>query len=337
MKCEVAQERMVAEAYGELADEQTRELERHRSDCAECRAEWEQLLELKVLMDANPVLEPDANLVARSRQKLEEALDALPPRRWYEWLGQKMRNNFANLRAAPVAACLLLAAGAGAGGLGSYELVQYRVTHPEVIQTAQSMQPEAQPAATATVEAPIADVAAPAEIANISSIVRQPNSHTIEVHYNQMVPQRVTGSLDDPAIRQLLMLAAQNSASAGVRNDSVELLAAECRAGHSCRAAGIRDALMVTLRYDKNAKVRQKALHGLEPYVAEDVRVRDAVLGALMNDSDAQIRNAAISILGPVEGDTSVRQVLHSVANTDRNPYIRNVSRQVLDNVQEIQ
>jgi anti-sigma factor RsiW len=333
MNCEVAQERMVTAAYGELADELTRELEQHLAGCAECRAEQEQLLALKTLVDVNPVLEPDANLVARSRQKLEVALDALPPRRWYEWLGQQTRNNFASLRAAPVAACLLLVAGAGAGGLGSYELAQHRAAQAVAIQAALP-QPEAQPAA---IGAPAADEGASAGIANISSIVRQPNSHMVEVRYNQMVPQRVSGSLDDPAIRQLLMLASQNSASTGVRNDSVGLLAAECRAGHSCKAAGIRDALMVTLRYDKNASVRQKALEGLEPYVAEDMRVRDAVLGALMNDADAQIRNAAINILEPVEADTSVRQVLHSVANTDRNPYIRTVSRQVLDNAPEIQ
>jgi hypothetical protein len=151
------------------------------------------------------------------------------------------------------------------------------------------------------------------------------------------VPQRLQGSLDDPAIRQLLMLASVNSASAGVRDDSVGLLAAECRAGHSCQAAGIRDALMVALRYDKNAGVREKAMEGLEPYVAEDMRVRDAVLEALMNDSDPRIRTAAINILEPVEADTSVRQVLHTVANSDRNPRIRTVSREVLSRVPEIQ
>jgi len=71
--------------------------------------------------------------------------------------------------------------------------------------------------------------------------------------------------------------------------------------------------------------------------VAQDVRVRDAVLEALLNDSDARIRTAAINILEPVGADTSVRQVLHSVANTDQNPHIRNVSRQVLSRVPEIQ
>ncbi len=159
----------------------------------------------------------------------------------------------------------------------------------------------------------------------------------VEVRYNQVVPQRIEGSLDDPAIRQLLMLASENSASAGVRDDSVGLLAAECRAGHSCQAAGIRDALMVALRYDKNAGVRLKALQGLEPYVAQDVRVRDAVLEALLNDNDARVRSSAVSILEPVEGDMSVRQVLHSVANSDQSAQIRTVSRQVLQHEPEIQ
>jgi len=159
----------------------------------------------------------------------------------------------------------------------------------------------------------------------------------VEVSYNQVVPRRMQGSLDDPAIRQLLMLASENSASAGVRDDSVGLMAAECRAGHGCQAAGIRDALMVALRYDKNEGVREKALKGLESYVATDVRVRDAVLEALLNDSDPRIRTEAINVLEPVGADTSVQQVLHTVANSDQSAQIRTVSRQVLSRVPEIQ
>ena len=331
MNCELAHERIMTAAYGELPDDQVHDLERHLGDCAGCRKEREQLLALKVLADALPVLEPGPNLVARSRLRLDEALDALPPMHWYEWLAQRLINNVASLQAAPAAACLLLVAGIGAGSLGGYEFAQSRAAHaaaaaPAV--TASSVQPR-----------PQAAPAAPefANVANVSSIVRQPGNEMVEVRYNQLIPRSIQGSLDDPAIRQLLMLATQNSASAGVRDDSVALLAAECRAGHSCQAAGIRDALMVTLRYDKNARVREKALEGLEPYVAEDVRVRNAVLEALLNDSDPRIRTASINILEPVEADTSVRQVLYSVSNSDNNAQIRNVSRQVLSRVPEIQ
>jgi hypothetical protein len=324
MNCELAHERIVTASYGELPDEQIHELDRHVQVCEGCRTDREQLLALKVLVEASPVMEPDANLVARSRQRLEEALDALPPKRWYEWLSQRMMNNFASLQAAPIGACLLLIVGAGAGVLGGYEVSESRAAHAAAL-------PQ-----QAIVVRPAAGLKGD-EIATISSISRIPNSEMVEVNYNQVVPQRLQGSLDDPAIRQLLMMASQRSELPAVRDDSVGLLVAECRAGHSCQAAGIRDALMVVLRYDQDESVRAKALEGLQPYVAEDVRVRDAVLEALMNDSDPKIRTSAISILEPVEADTSVRQVLHTVANSDENPHIRNVSRQVLSRVPQFQ
>jgi hypothetical protein len=233
-----------------------------------------------------------------------------------------MTNNFASIQAAPVAACLLLVVGAGAGILGSYEYVQSRAARAaQASQNRVAVEPAPQSA----------------EIASISSIVRQPNSEIVDVTYNQIVPQHMQGSLADPKIQELLMLASENSASPLVRDDSVGLLAAECRAGHSCQAAGIRDALMVVLRYDKNSGVRLKALDGLAPYVAADTRVRDAALEALLNDADPRIRTEAVNILEPVEADMSVRQVLHTVANSDQNPQIRTVSREVLSRVPEIQ
>jgi anti-sigma factor RsiW len=321
MNCELAHERIVLAAYGELPDEQAHELDRHLAGCSECSVERQQLLALKTLATAHPVVEPHPNFVARSRMRLEEALDALPPKSWYERFGQRILNNFSNLQAAPVAALLLLIAGAGAGTLGGYEYAQARAAH------AAGRVPVAV-AANAELAQPIA--AAPAEVANISSIVRHPNSEIVDVTYSQLVPQHIEGSLDDPAIRQLLMLASQNASSQGVRDDSVGLLAAECRAGHACQGEGIRDALMVALRYDKSEAVRLKALEGLQLYVAQDMRVRDAVLEALLNDSDARIRSAAISELEPVAADTGVRQVLSTVANSDHNPHIRTVSREAL-------
>lgn len=325
MNCELAQERIVTAAYGELPDEQAHELERHVAGCAACQKEREQALALKTLMSAYPTPEPSPNLVARARLRLEESLDGLPPKRWYERWGQGIVNNFARLQSAPVAAVLLLVVGGGAGCLGEYEYAQSRAAHVAATQAATA--PKVQPAALPEL----------ANVANVSGIVHQPNSEIVDVTYNQLIPRQIQGSLDDPRIRQLLMLATENATSPRVQDDSVDLLAAECRAGHSCQPSGIRDALIVALRYDKSPAVREKALEGLEPYVAEDVNVRDAVLKALLNDSDARVRSAAISLLAPVEADSSVRQVLYSVSNSDDNPQIRNVSRQVLSQVPEIQ
>ena len=306
------------------------ELERHVTGCAECQKEREQVLALKVLADAHPVAEPDPNLVARARLRLDEALDTLPPKRWYERLGQRILNNLASLQAAPAAALLLLVAGAGAGVLGGYEYAQSRAAHEAAgasrraprrpqIHTRRARCPNwpTWPASPASCASPTAKLSTSATTSLFRARSRARST------------TRPSASCS--------CWPAEDAASPGVRDDSVALLAAECRAGHSCQPSGIRDALMVALRYDRSAKVREKALEGLEPYVAEDVRVRDAVLEAVLNDNDPAIRTAAISLLEPVEADTSVRQVLYSVSNSDESPQIRNVSRQVLSRVPEIQ
>lgn len=337
MNCANVHEHIVMAAYGELPDEQMHQLERHLGNCPECRQEQAQLLAMKTLAEAWPMESPSPNLVARSRTRLAEALDTLPPMHWYERMAQWLTRTAGGLQAAPAAAALLLVAGIGMGSVGGYEFAQ---RHALSLGQAQAVSLSAKDGA-ANLVSPTGQGAVP-EVANVSRIVRQPNSEQVEVSYNEVQPRQMRGSLDDPQIRQLLMLASQNASSPSVRNDSVALLASECRAGHGCRTADvqgsdIREALMVALRYDRSATVRQKALDGLEPYVGEDMQVRDAVLEALMNDPDAKIRSQAISILQPVEADTSVRQVLSTVATSDANSQIRNASRMVLRRVSEVQ
>jgi len=170
MNCEVAHERIVLAAYGELADDQIHELDRHLITCAECQTERDQLLALKTLAAMHPVEEPAANLTARARMRLEEALDALPPKRWYERWGDGIVNNFARMQTAPVAASLLLVAGMGAGSIGGYEVAQARAAHAAGVAQA----------ASRTIVAPAA-ASAPADVSSISSIVQQPNSEMVEV------------------------------------------------------------------------------------------------------------------------------------------------------------
>jgi hypothetical protein len=179
-------------------------------------------------------------------------------------------------------------------------------------------------------------------IASVSGIVQTPNSELVQVKYNRLVPETVQGSLDDPQIRQLLMLGTKLATNNDVHADSVALLASECREGHRCDVGDdgtneIRATLVSSLRTDKNAAVRLKALNGLQPYVAQDEHVRDAVLDALLYDKSSEVRTEAISMLTPVQADSSVRQVLRTVSSQDVNPAIRNASYQVLQGSADIQ
>jgi HEAT repeat protein len=60
-------------------------------------------------------------------------------------------------------------------------------------------------------------------------------------------------------------------------------------------------------------------------------------LQALAHDSNERVRLQAINMLGPVESDTSVRQVMRTVSTTDDNPYIRTVSTHALAGTADIQ
>jgi hypothetical protein len=316
MECELAQQKIALFAYGELPDDQCHALEGHLTSCKRCQEELAAVQALQQAMALAPTQEPSANLLAQARLRLEEALDNMPRAGWLVRIQQSISRGASMLGRAPVAASALLILGLGCGGFAGYEYAEH-LPRP-------------------VVELP-ASVEGPGKIANINSIVREPNSENVAIHFNRLVPETAQGSLDDPQIRQLLLLGAENQANPGVAQNSVSLLADECLAGHQCSEGTVRKALLVALCYDKDAGVRLKALNGLKPYVAEDMRVRDGVLEALLDDPDPTVRSRAIELLQPVQADTSVREVLHTVASEDDNPHIRTVSQEVLDQYPQIQ
>src|SRR5882757_3342747 len=305
MKCQSARDCIVLLNYGELPEE----LDAFRR--------FEERLAI------TPVLEPSPNLLAQSRMRLDDALDMIPPHgfltqlrtNFYRWVG--------NVQSAPALATLLL----GVGFLSGNFTHRYQVTNAPKTPG---------PGSVVMINHPAEGV-----IANVTGVVQAPNSELVQVNYNKIVPESMEGSLDSPEIRKLLLVGTNAAATPGVRMNSVSLLTDECKAGHACQPTadgdGIRHALMVSLRYDEDAGVRMKALDGLQRFVGQDQHVRDAVLEAVMHDPDAQVRQAAIGLLEPVHSDSSVRQVLRTVAAQDANPYIRTASYNALHNAADIQ
>jgi hypothetical protein len=322
MKCQSARDCIVLLHYGELPDELAGVLEQHLVGCEDCSEEIEAFRALEERLALLPVVEPSPNLLAQSRMRLDDALDMIPPHgfvtrlrtNFYRWLG--------NVQSAPALATLLL----GVGFLAGNFTHRYQVLHA----------PKAAGTGALTIAHPTEGV-----VANVTGIVQTPNSELVQVNYNKLVPESMEGSLDSPEIRNLLMVGTTAAANDGVRMNSVSLLGNECKAGHACQPTAdgkeIRHALMVSLRYDQDSGVRMKALESLQRFVGQDQHVRDAVLEAVMHDPDAQVRQTAISLLEPVQSDSSVRQVLRTVATQDANPYIRTASFNALQGSADIQ
>jgi hypothetical protein len=313
MDCELAQQQIALFAYGELPDDQCHALEGHLSACKRCQEEFAAVRALQQAMALAPALEPSANMLTQARMRLEEALDSMPRSGWLMRVQQSIFRGVHMLGRAPVAASALLVLGLSAGSWGGYQFAARNHRPMDSV------------------------IEAEGKIANVTGIVREPHTENVEVHFNRLVPETAQGSLDDKRIRELLLLGAQSPVNPGVQQNSVSLLAEECGAGHQCDGGPIRQSLLVALRYDKSTEVRMKALDGLQPYVAQDMRVRDAVLEALMADPDSTVRSRAIEVLQPVGADSSVREVLHTVASQDDNPHIRTVSQEALDEYPHIQ
>lgn len=318
MICDEAKQLVMLQEYGELSRDEQATLELHMHNCPECVAERDAVQGFTRAMATDALPEVSPNLLARARMQLDDALDETPTIGVVDRAWNLMVSTWHSLRHAPALAALLV----GVGFLSGDLLNRYQAAHEPRLPTPVLLQNSTQ-----------------GVIANVSSVTRTPNSEVVDVKYNRVIPETMQGSLDDPQIRQLLMTAAQHGSDNQVREESVGLLASECRAGHQCDAQspnstdgrGFRDALLVSLRYDKSPQVRLKALEGLQSFVGVDQRVRDAVLESLMRDTSSTVRTRAISMLEPVQADSSVRQVLHTVSTQDDNPYIRTASMQALE------
>jgi hypothetical protein len=318
-QCEAAQQDIALAVYGELPDDASHRLEHHLAECGHCQQELEAVQGLRQAMSLYPMEDPSPNLLTRTRLRLEEALDAIPRSGWMTRIVDRIFNGIARVQSAPVMASAFLVVGLTAGGYAVH-----RVGLKEV-------------AATPPIAETHPDASGEPQIGNIRQIELEPGTENVKISYNRLVPETMSGSLDSPEVRNMLLLGAQSQLNPDVRATSVSMLAGECLAGHECGDGPVRDALMVSLRRDKDPAVRLRALEGLQPYVGQDRNVRNVVVNALMKDPDPKVRIKAVDLLQPVDSDSSVRTALHSVADTDENPHLRTVSRQMLSSLPETQ
>jgi hypothetical protein len=322
MNCENAQQNVVLAQYGELPEELEHQLEQHLAHCEDCRREWNAMLALSEELAQHPLLEPSPNLLAASRMRLDEALDAMPPKSVAQQFWGSAFRWFSYVQGAPALTVLLV----GVGFLGGNIIARYQAAHlpppPHTVATTNASQ---------------------SAIANVLDIKQTPDPQIVQVKYNSLVPQTMQGSLNDPQIRQLIMLATKMPANPEVHKDAVSLLVNQCRASSGCSDDGsngpgsYQGTLLASLHYDKDPQVRLNALQGRQPYVAQSEGVRNGVLDALMNDQSPDVRSAAISMLEPVQADSSVRRVLRSVSTQDTSAAIRNASFQALQGSADIE
>src|ERR1700761_1535355 len=209
MNCESAQQNIVLAQYGELPDELQHQLEQHLGHCEDCRREWNAMQALSEELARHPLVEPSPNLLAASRMRLDEALDAMPSKSVAQRFWGNAFRWFGYVQGAPALTVLLV----GVGFLGG-----------NIIARNQAAPPPPPPRTGATTNA------SQSAIANVLDIKQTPAPQVVQVKYNSLVPQTLQGPLSDPQIRNLVMLATKMPANPEVHKDAVSLLVNQCRA-----------------------------------------------------------------------------------------------------------
>jgi hypothetical protein len=125
--------------------------------------------------------------------------------------------------------------------------------------------------------------------------VRPVGDGKIRLSLDQIQRGEIVGSLNDQAVRRLLLTTIKNSADAGLRVDSVQLLVGQ-------NGPEVRQVLLHSVTNDPNAAVRVKALEGLRVF-RTDEETRSALLSVLQNDENSGVRSEAMEVLVPSGAD----------------------------------
>lgn len=157
---------------------------------------------------------------------------------------------------------------------------------------------------------------------NVQS-VEPDDSGKVRIAVDEVHRRVVSGSLEDPQIRELLLNAVREESNPGVRVESIGVLK------DSADSQVVRQALIDAVAHDPNAGVRLKALEGLKQY-AGDATVRKALANVLLKDDNAGVRVQAIDVL-TTHKDDSIVGVLQDVMQKEDDSYIRARARNLLE------
>lgn len=284
--CEQVRAQISWYLYNELNEPERSAVEDHVESCRTCAAELEKERAFLAQLSARPGLEPSVALMAECRHDLMRSL----------YREERKRQEGAIVvfhpmqvwrwiwKQQPAAALALLAM----GFFGGWYVRNGNMRMPNPGE---------------------------AQIANISGVNLDPQGGQVQISFDEVRRQTMSGKLQDPRIQNFLIFAAKSYGNPGVRLDTIEILK------ERASERDIRDTLLYVVDNDKNAGVRLKALEGLKQY-AQDGEVRKALVRVLTNDDNPGMRVQAIDLL-MVSHTNDLIGVLQDVAQKENNNYVR--------------
>ncbi len=301
--CTGVREQFALLLYGELNFDEEERVETHLDSCADCRTALERQRSLHAVADAAAVT-PSPALLASCRENLAAALrpaESRPVTGWWRQFIESFRQSRWRPVLRPAGAFAMLAV----GFLGA----QF-VPAPRLGGSYESMN--------------LADFSG-SRVRNVSA----QQDGRVQIVLDETRQRTIQGSVNDEAIRTLLMAASKEAADPELRAGTVAILVS------GARSAEVRNALMFALKNDRSGDVRAKAMDGLQPY-SGDHAVQGALAQVLLRDTDRGMRSRAIDLLAGREQrelDPETVGALQELMEREQDAYVRNRGLRVLQAV----
>src|SRR3989338_8821332 len=246
MNCKTVEDKLTFYLYDELEAGERAAVAAHLEACAACAAAARELERMRAVLDQRPRREPSPELLVRSREALDEALD----REAESWRAL-VRSWFivppgvSALRATAALTILVL-------GFSLGWTLRTRVP--------------AAATGNGSGQAPwVGSDLSNLRISGVSQVAPDPQTRAVRITLDAQRRVVLEGSFDDPRIRQVLLYAMKNYDNPGIRLEAAEALQA------LDWGPDVRQALLDVLREDQNAGVRVAAVNVLVEHADENV------------------------------------------------------------------
>jgi len=287
MNCDETRKELSLFLYGELSFEKEEALNLHMGACEDCRRALEREKALHAALERNEIELPPG-LLAECRRNLRQGVESEGERRrtlgafcaafWDSPFAGFMR---------PAGVLALIVAGFLAG---------------RFIPGGEAGRQDG-------------DSSGAGPIATEVRYVQPDPSGDVRIVLDETWQRVVSGTLEDDAIRDLLISAAKDASSPGLRVESMSILSAR---GES---AEIRQALLQALQFDPNPGVRLKAINGLRARASEP-EIRSVLTKVLLSDDNPGVRTEAIDLLVQHK-NVNLAGVLQELLHKEENNYVR--------------
>lgn len=303
-------EMLILYGYNELEKEDRKEFEQHINSCTSCKNELEELLKFHREIKNNLTDIVDEDTLFESRQELLASIRLLHRKKFsfqdvWEFLTTPTKSSLSFSYS--VAATLLI-----------FVTAYFLLSKPIEVTT------------TSNDNYSVGEL----NVSNLQIINKDDTNGEVEISFEQSVPVRLKGNINDVEIQKVLAKSLLDSDNPGIRLQTVSAIYSDKRESTS---EVLKNALLNAMMYDNNPGVRKVAMNAL-CLIPFDTEVRDAMIYVLQNDKNAGLRIQAINCMSEKENlkqlsDQNTINALNERINRDENNYIKIQAKTILTKI----